>query len=264
VEIAVGRVIVDGRLAVPGEGWDPAVTTYGHFTAMQVRDRRTRGFELHLARLREATHELFGTPLDEDHVRRSIRLALADDVADASVRVYVVHTEAGPSSIVTSKAPVEAPPSERVRSVLYQRPLPHLKHLGGFRIGALDAQSYFRRQVQAEGYDEALFTTADGTIAEAAIANVGFVAGSTIVWPDAPALPGITMQLVQRELTRTGREWRREQVQVQDVASFDGAFLTNSHGIWPVTSIDDHDYVVDERWIRPLAGAYDAVEWDEI
>jgi branched-subunit amino acid aminotransferase/4-amino-4-deoxychorismate lyase len=258
------RVIVDGLEAPPGAGWDPAITTYGHFTAMQVRSRRTRGFDLHLARLRHATHELFGTELDPGEVRRAIRLALGDDVEDASVRVYVVHAERGPSTIVTIRPPVDAPASERVGSVLYQRPLAHIKHLGGFRIDGLDAQSYFRRRVQAEGFDEALLTAVDGTIAEAAIANIGFVARSTMIWPDAPALAGITMQLVQAALTRLGRPWRRERVRIDELALFDGAFLTNSHGIWPVTTIDDRTFAIDERWFAPLSDAYASVAWDEI
>jgi branched-subunit amino acid aminotransferase/4-amino-4-deoxychorismate lyase len=258
------RTVVDGRLVGTEDGWDPAITTYGHFTAMQVRMRRTRGFDLHLARLWQATAELFGRELDEGLIRRSIQLALGDDIDDASVCVHVLHADPDPTVIVTTKPPVEPPASERLRSVLYQRPLAHIKHLGGFRLGGLDAQSWFRERVQAEGFDEALLTAADGTIAEAAIANIGFVTASTVVWPDTPALAGITMQLIQRELTRTGRAWSREHVQVQDVGSFDGAFLTNSHGLWPVTAIDEHEFAVDERWFRPLAGAYGAVAWDQI
>jgi branched-subunit amino acid aminotransferase/4-amino-4-deoxychorismate lyase len=256
--------VVDGHPADAAEAWTPAVTTYGHFTAMQVRNRRTRGIDLHLARLRQATHELFGTELDPGLIRRSIRLGLGDDIDDASVRVYVVHREPEPSVIVTVRSPVEAPASERVRSVLYQRPLAHLKHLGGFRIGGMDAQSYFRQRVQAEGFDEALLTAVDGTIAEAAIANIGFLSGSTIVWPDAPALAGITMQLVQQALTRDGRPWQRATLRIADLGSFEGAFLTNSHGTWPVTAIDDRELAVDERWFGPLRLAYAAVEWDEI
>ncbi|MGP3939920.1 hypothetical protein [Streptomyces sp. 6N106] len=37
----------------------PALTSYGHFTAMQIRDARVRGLDLHLDRLRSATRELF-------------------------------------------------------------------------------------------------------------------------------------------------------------------------------------------------------------
>jgi hypothetical protein len=38
--------------------WSTA-SAYGHFTAMQVRGRRTRGLALHLRRLEAATKELF-------------------------------------------------------------------------------------------------------------------------------------------------------------------------------------------------------------
>lgn len=258
------RTIVDGRLASPDDGWNPAVTTYGHFTAMQVRDRRTRGFDLHLDRLRRATNELFGRELDHELVRRSIQLSLGDDIEDASVRIYVVHTDREPSVIATAKAPVEPPACERLKSVLYQRPLAHLKHLGGFRIGGLDAQTYFRQRVQAEGFDEALLTAADGSIAEAAIANIGFLTGEEIVWPNAPALPGITMQVVQRALSRDGRAWGSAEIRLGDLDAFHGAFLTNSHGIWPVTVIDERQFEIDGPWFASLAAAYDSIEWDEI
>jgi branched-subunit amino acid aminotransferase/4-amino-4-deoxychorismate lyase len=215
-------------------------------------------------RLEQANSELFGTGLDRSLVRDSIRLAMDDGAEDASVRVYVAHTERKPSVIVTVKPPVDPPASERVRSVLFQRPLAHLKHLGGFRLGGLDAQSYFRQRVQHHGYDEALLTDRDGTIAETAIANIGFVSGPTIVWPDAPALAGITMQLIQRQLTEAGRPWHRARVTLDDIESFEGAFLTNSHGVWPLTAIDHHPLAVDDQWLGPLVAAYESVEWDAI
>jgi len=259
------RVVVDGRPATPGDGWDPAITTYGHFTAMQVRARRTRGLDLHLRRLEDATRELFGRDLDAELVRRSIRLALADDIADASVRVYVFHTEREPSVMVTAKPPQDAPSTpQRLRSVRFQRPLAHVKHLGGFRLGGVDAQTYFRQQVQAEGFDEALLTGPDGVVSEGAITNVGFLDGSTVVWPDAPALAGITMQLVQRGLTNRAVLWLRAPVRMADIRSFDGAFLTNSHGVWAANAIDDWPFDVDAARMASLLDVYEAVSWDEI
>ena len=56
---------------------------------MQVRDRRARVVDRHLARLEEGTQALFGCGLDGDRVRELIRHALGDDIRDASVRVYV-------------------------------------------------------------------------------------------------------------------------------------------------------------------------------
>ncbi|WIX75724.1 hypothetical protein QRX50_30085 [Amycolatopsis carbonis] len=39
---------------------------YSHFTAMQVRDGRVRGLDLHLTRLASSTRLLFGSELDLD------------------------------------------------------------------------------------------------------------------------------------------------------------------------------------------------------
>ena len=54
-----------------------ALNGYGHFTAMQVRGGRVRGLDLHLARLDQATDELFGISLDGALVRDYVRHAWA-------------------------------------------------------------------------------------------------------------------------------------------------------------------------------------------
>jgi hypothetical protein len=70
------RVEVNGTAATAQQLQDLALRHYGHFTAMQVRDARTRGRELHLGRLDAATRELFGAGLDAARVRAHIRHAL--------------------------------------------------------------------------------------------------------------------------------------------------------------------------------------------
>ena len=58
------------------------------------------------------------------------------------------------------------------------------------------------------------------------------------------------MQVLQRELEREHLAWRLEPVHVADPASFDGAFVTNSHGIATVARIDDLDLPTDARLLR--------------
>jgi branched-subunit amino acid aminotransferase/4-amino-4-deoxychorismate lyase len=55
----------------------------------------------------------------------------------------------------------------------------------------------------------------------------------------APALRGIMMQVLQRELERAGVSWRYAPVHVADLGSFAGAFVTNLHGMAKIASIDD-------------------------
>src|SRR3546814_14289851 len=67
---------------------------HGHFTTMQVRDGAVRGLDLHLARLREATAELFDVAFDDARATGGLRQAL--DIAgsgDCTARVTVCGRE---------------------------------------------------------------------------------------------------------------------------------------------------------------------------
>jgi branched-subunit amino acid aminotransferase/4-amino-4-deoxychorismate lyase len=82
------HVEIDGREPTVERLRAVALAGYGHFTAMQVRDARVRGLDLHLDRLAEANREVFDADLDRDRVRAHVRHALGGR-ADASVRVVV-------------------------------------------------------------------------------------------------------------------------------------------------------------------------------
>lgn len=250
------KIEVDGRAAAAADLAYPVLVNYGHFTAMQVRGGRVRGLDLHLQRLENATRELFGTDLDPSLVRAHLRHALGSR-EDAAVRVVVFQrdTAPAPSVLVAVREPVEAPAAaQRLMSVPYQRPVPHIKHVGGF------GQSYWGRQARRRGFDDALLTGPGGVIAEAAIANVAFWDGTAVVWPDAPCLEGITMQLLEPRLPVT----RRARVVLADVPSYAGAFVANSTGVAPVAAIDDMTLPVDADLMKTVGAGYDAVPWDEI
>ena len=134
------RTEVDGRTAT-GERLRWPAFTYGHFTAMQIRGRKVRGLDRHLARLDAANRELFGASLDGGLVRAHIRHALDDEMADASVRVYVGEGDPDAVSImVTVRGPIEVTAEPvGLMSVPFQRSEPHIKHL------ADHGQVYHRR-----------------------------------------------------------------------------------------------------------------------
>ena len=56
----IPRIEIDGLGASPEQLCAAALDSCGHFTAMQVRNRRVRGLDLHMARLDSANRELFG------------------------------------------------------------------------------------------------------------------------------------------------------------------------------------------------------------
>src|SRR5215831_158948 len=254
-----GRIEIDGAPATIERLSAAAPAGYGHFTAMQVREHCVRGLDLHLARLDTANRELFGAGLDPATVRAHIRHALGDGTGDASVRVYVCEMPGGPSVIVTVRPPGGMPAGPwRLQTVPYQRTLAHIKHLGDF------GQSYFQRLAHRNGFDEALLTGPGGVIAEGSITNIALFDGDGMLWPNAPVLDGITMQLLERQLRARGVPSRRIPVEVSGLRSFRAAFVTNSQGIAPVGQIDDLSLPVDGTLLATLTEAYESAEWDHI
>ncbi|MCR6489264.1 aminotransferase class IV [Amycolatopsis sp. OK19-0408] len=240
-----------------------AMTSYGHFTAMQVRDGRVRGLAHHLDRLVTSTRLLFDADLDPDFVRFCVRRALGDEPA-LSLRVMVLTRSLAepmtPEILVRTLPPHPVDPAPlRLGTVRYERDLPRVKHLGTFGL------IHHSRQARLAGFDDALFVDHAGRISEASIWNAGFLDGDTVVWPDAEVLPGITM-LVQREaLRRLGVAQETREVRPADLGGYDAMFLTNSETPGRgVVSVDDFVLPPADRAVELLASAYETVPWDKI
>lgn len=175
--------------------------------------------------------------------------------------MYVLAPDAGegPSTVVTIRPPGGVPETTlRLEAVPYQRTVPHVKHVGDF------GQTHYRQLAQGHGRDDALFAAPNGAISECGIANIGFVDETGIVWPDAPALAGITMQLLEPRLAGSGLPSRRAPVRLSDLPNYRGAFVTNARGIAPVAQIDDLELAVDTDLMGSLSAVYEAVPWDPV
>ncbi|WP_395360492.1 aminotransferase class IV [Streptomyces sp. YH02] len=247
------HIEIDGAPATDPGLLAALMTGFGHFTAMQVRDGRVKGLDLHLDRLDRATRELFGRELDGKHVRALITGALeTSGQRNASVRVYA-YPDVRLAVTVAAPAPDGPGAPQRLTTVEYSRPAPQIKHLGGF------GQSYHREAARRAGYDEAVLTSPYGEIAEGAVTNIAFWDGTSVVWPSAPCLHGITMALLEPRL-----ESVRRPVTLADLSGYRAAFVTNSRSIAPVTAIDEVTFAVDEELMERVYSAYDSVEWDEL
>jgi branched-subunit amino acid aminotransferase/4-amino-4-deoxychorismate lyase len=250
----MGYVEVNGQAAdeeaaalLDHEGW-------GHFTAMQVRGGRTRGLDLHLARLEAAHRDVYGRPLDGDLVRARVRHAL-DGRPDASVRVYGYWA----GLIVTVRPPQEmAGRPYAMMTQHFQRPLARLKHVGSW------GQGRFRALATAAGFDDVLLTDEAGQISEGGITNVGFWRDGTVVWPRAPRLDGITMLVLQRQLRAGGVAQAEATVRVPDLPACDGMLVCNSHGWAPVGRVDDTPIRSDDAFTEAIAAAYASCPLDPI
>jgi branched-subunit amino acid aminotransferase/4-amino-4-deoxychorismate lyase len=253
------RLEIDGQ-RVSAEVASATMSAFGHFTAMQVRSGRTRGLALHLGRLEAANRELFDAGLDGEGVRALVRHAL-NGTNDASVRIYVFETDAEPAIVVTVREPAEMASPQRLQPAGYQRPDAHLKHLA-------TGQGFYSRRARSAGFDDALLTGDDGVVSETANANIGLFESSGessgVVWPDAPLLRGITMQLLDQELPKLNMTSRRASVRVEDIPSFQGAFLSSARGVAAVSAIDDVSLAEQRELMRRLAHAYASVPWETI
>ncbi|WP_033340259.1 aminotransferase class IV [Catenuloplanes japonicus] len=253
---------LDGAEAGADLLWALAVSNYGHFTSMQVRDGAVQGLDHHLERLDRQSRELFGRGLPADRVREHVRHALAG-VPDASVRVAVYSGEGRrPSAVapaelhvvVTAGPPVAAEESRvRVCTVAYERDLPAVKHVATFGL------TYHWRRAQGLGFDDALFVDRNGLVSEGTVWNVGFFDGTGVVWPEAAMLPGVSMRVLQDGLDLRGVPWSVRPVPVSEAGRFPFAFSSNSiNPVRPLAAIDAVTFAPDPAVAELLSSAYRA------
>ncbi|RST15223.1 aminotransferase [Streptomyces sp. WAC05374] len=251
----------EGRPVTADDVLPLALTNLGHFTSMRVdADRTIRGLTLHMERLARDCRAVWGAELDTARVRDLVRAALEGHVTPCVVRVTVHDpgAEVGrrpggerPGVLVTVRGAGGLPASPlRVRSVMYERDLPHVKHVGLF--GALHA----RRTAQLAGGDDALFTGRDGLVSEGATWNAGFVDhDGTVVWPRAPVLPGVTMALLQRHAP--GAAHRTVPLTLDRAKGMAAAFATNTAiGVRPLGAIDGTDFPAGHPVLSALRETY--------
>ncbi|WP_173528169.1 aminotransferase class IV family protein [Nonomuraea antri] len=209
-----------------------AFAGHAHFTAMQVRDGRVRGLDLHLERLRNASKELFGQALPDEQVRAHLRTALAAGPADLSLTATVYSrvgefTASGgeaPPDLLVRTAPAASGPEGplALAAVEHERFLPAVKHTGE------SAKTYYLREAVGRGFDDAAFLDRRGRLSEASIWNLAFWDGTAVIWPEAEMLTGTTMGVVRRRLDRLGVPQRVQEVTPADLPSLSGAVVMNS------------------------------------
>jgi branched-subunit amino acid aminotransferase/4-amino-4-deoxychorismate lyase len=236
-----------------------ALANDGHFSVAQVRGGRIRGLELHLRRLDAATRELYDQRVDGEQVRALVRQALGG-TGDATVRITVFAPDGdSPPILVTVRPPVAAPSApETLTPVEFERPLAHIKHVGTF------AQIHHARLAERRGFDDALLVTGRGLVAETTAANIAFVLADSLVWPEAPQLRGIGLQLAETVAGELGIASVRRPVSLSDVGTMNAAFLTSSTGIAPVSRIGEVEVRTDSGVVQALASAYERLAGDEV
>lgn len=209
-----------------------AFAGHAHFTAMQVRDRKVRGLDLHLARLRNASMRMYGRALPDERIRAYLRSAIEAGPADLSLTATVYSPAgefvvAGPDiepEVLIRTSPAATGPTGPLSLATfdYERPLASIKHVGEV------AKTHYLREAVAQGFDDAAFVDRYGRLSEASIWNLVFWDGESVVWPIADMLIGTTMGIVRRQLDHLGVPQREQEVRLADLPSMTGAAVMNS------------------------------------
>lgn len=235
-----------------------ALTNYGHFTSMRVDGRAVRGLSLHLERLARDCQEVFAVDLDLDTVRGFIRQAANGREGSFTIRVTIfdpdlgmanIGDEAKPQVMVTTRLTGALPPAPlTAKTFEFSRGFAAVKHIGLFH------QLRLRREAKKAGADDAIFVERDGRLSEGATWNLGFVRQDGVVlWPDAPVLCGVTMQL----LGGVGLAMETGPVALKGVRQMRSAFATNtSVGVRTISAIDDVAFATDDPVLDALQRAY--------
>ncbi|MGW0413190.1 aminotransferase class IV family protein [Streptomyces collinus] len=236
-----------------------ALTNYGHFTSMRMQDGTIRGLSLHLDRLVRDCRSVFGVELDRQKTLEYIR-KVADGIAGvAGLRVTVFDpaldmgrpSDAKDPHILVNLRPAGAmpPPPLTAKTFTFTRDNAEVKHIG------LHPQLKLRRDAQLAGFDDAVFVEPDGRVSEGGTWNLGFVDHEgTVIWPEAPVLPGTTMLLLQglkspKQITAP--------VQIADVSNMAAAFATNvTIGVRTVSALDEVRFPQDHPVLAALRDGY--------
>jgi len=109
------------------------------------------------------------------------------------------------------------------------------------------------REALARGADEVVMTSLRGEITEAAVSNLFFVKGRTVVTPrlQAGILSGITRRFILGTVApRAGVKTVEKRVSVTDLAGFDECFLSGTtKGIAPVCAVDRQRFRVGKATV---------------
>ncbi|WP_167362006.1 aminotransferase class IV [Streptomyces yokosukanensis] len=240
---------LDGKPASADDLLALALTNVGHFTSMRVSEDGTiRGLTLHMERLVRDCKTVWNADLSINRVRSYVRQTVEGQQSPCVVRVTIFDSkvdmghpaDAHDPHILVSVRKGGALPSKplHAKSMVYERDLPKVKHTGLF--GAL----HTRGLAQEAGFGDALFVGRDGLVSEGGTWNVAFVdQEDTVVWPQAPVLPGVTMALLQQHA-----EHRVATVTLDQAKGMAAAFATNtSIGVRPLAAIDDSEFLLEGR-----------------
>ncbi|WP_166352942.1 aminotransferase class IV [Phytoactinopolyspora limicola] len=236
------NISLNGQPAGAAELSPLAFAGYAHFTAMQIRDGRTKALDLHLQRLRAASEQMFGDSVADDTILGYAGKAIEASGPDLSMTI-TVFTSSGefvPRSesrlnVLVRTAPPATPPNGPLR--LY--PYAHERFLAEVKLVGETAKTVAIQTAVSAGFDDAVFIDRSGALTEASIWNLAFYDGRSVIWPQGRLLEGVTQKTIQRQLAELGVDQRTQRLEPAETTGLAAAVMNSWTPGVAVTAISD-------------------------
>jgi branched-subunit amino acid aminotransferase/4-amino-4-deoxychorismate lyase len=242
-----GRIVPEDELAVNARD---RVFEHGLglFETMRTWNGRARLLSRHLERLKHSAGAL-GLPLDPrslpNHQDVAALLEAIGSAADAIVRIVLTGgvSRSGGSALWmrATELPVEATSGAAIPvtgfwEIASDDPLARHKTLNSWR------RRLVYEQARAQGFEESLSRTADGSVWEGCRTNLFWVTNGALFTPpsEGPILPGVMRGLVLESARGMGIPIAETPARVGRLREAEEVFMTNSvRGIVPVARLEE-------------------------
>jgi branched-subunit amino acid aminotransferase/4-amino-4-deoxychorismate lyase len=260
----LGLISVNGNITTPESAVIPALDrgfllADDIFEVLVAFGGKILDVDRHLARLRRSA-EATRMPLPWSDAELAFELQALADQVDAPKKYLRLTVTRGlgmgvkppkdpkPNKVVYCFPASEEPLSTYKEGLGLKRTL----KVGAAKVAAPKTGNYLQgvlalEQAEREGFQDILWTNAEGEVLEAATANVFFMAreGDNVEFVTPPAasgiLLGVTRDTVISLLRKATIPVREQQIFVDELPRFDEAFLTSTvRGLVPVSRIDRH------------------------
>lgn len=132
-ETSLYPAALNGRPASAADLIPLAFAGFAHFTAIQVRDCKIRGLDLHLKRLSNASLSFFGRALPDEELRAHIKQAIDAGPADQSLTVTIFSPDGeftadsiqGDLAVLVRSGPPSNGPKGPLRLAVIEHERPH-------------------------------------------------------------------------------------------------------------------------------------------
>lgn len=214
---------------------------WGVFSTLRVRSGAPFAWRRHWRRMeRDARLLHVPMPSDPDAVERNVRgLIAANGAGDCVLRLAIVRNGGGfweeqgadrpPSDVIGLTAGLKQWPAS-VRLSVQPNARFAASEFAGTKILSWGQNLTWAERAQQAGFDEALLLNEHGRAAECTSANIFAVFGGEVLTPPLSegCLPGITREVLLREIRAEGIRIREEALCPDDLFRADSVFITST------------------------------------